>query len=291
MDTTTRNRIGILLLLCLILISGITLFSINFQHSYAFRNQYGSMVPLYGYGIYAHDSYFKAPIFIGSDLTILATTFVLLPGIIKKSQSKPLEAQIRFFSLLGILAYYAASLAFGVTYNALHLIYLALLALSLFSGLSMLLHFYDRDRHAPPCSYKLPRGMILFLWLSGISLSVAWLPDIFSSFFQDSLSLIEVYTTEITYVLDIGILTPLIVIILHLIKTQRFLGYVLLRMLLKLCIVIGIMLPIQTLFQLKAGSEIALPVLFVKAGIFTLLAMSAAYLEYQLKKNTQYKNV
>lgn len=47
-------------------------------------------------------------------------------------------------------------------------------------------------------------GLSIFLILSGISLFVAWLPDIISSLINGkSLSLIEVYTTEITYVLDI----------------------------------------------------------------------------------------
>ena len=34
-------------------------------------NQYGDSVKMYGDGIYAHDSFFRVPIFKGTDLTIL----------------------------------------------------------------------------------------------------------------------------------------------------------------------------------------------------------------------------
>ena len=63
-----------LLLLCVTAIPGIM--SIDFSHAYSFLNQYGQSVSIYGYGIYAFDSYFKAPISIGTDFCIL---FVLVP--------------------------------------------------------------------------------------------------------------------------------------------------------------------------------------------------------------------
>ncbi|PWJ96489.1 hypothetical protein C7380_10161 [Oceanotoga teriensis] len=68
-------------------------------------------------------------------------------------------------------------------------------------------------------------GLSIFLILSGVSLFVAWLPDIISSLINGkSLSLIEVYTTEITYVLDIGIISPLIFICLFYLKKNEGIG-------------------------------------------------------------------
>ena len=55
--------------------------------------------------------------------------------------------------------------------------------------------------------------MKVFLVLSGFSLFVAWLPDSIQTLINDSpLALIEVYTTEPTYVLDMGIISPLMFI-------------------------------------------------------------------------------
>jgi hypothetical protein len=64
----------IILLMCLTTITGIL--SINFSHTHDFLNLYGETVKIYGYGIYAFDSYFMAPINIGTDICIL---FVLVP--------------------------------------------------------------------------------------------------------------------------------------------------------------------------------------------------------------------
>lgn len=92
-----------------------------------------------------------------------------------------------------------------------------------------------------------------------------------------TLPLIEVYTTEITYVLDIGIISPLILVALYLDKKQDSLGKTFIMMMLVLCVVMGVMLPIQTLFQLAANIMIPIPVLIIKVGIFVLLALFATY--------------
>ncbi|WP_258879990.1 hypothetical protein [Clostridium estertheticum] len=53
------------------------------------------------------------------------------------------------------------------------------------------------------------KGINILLALIGIALIVAWLPDIINSLVIGRyLGLIEVYTTQITYVLDIGVIAP-----------------------------------------------------------------------------------
>ena len=99
--------------------------------------------------------------------------------------------------------------------------------------------------------------MKVFLLISGISLFVAWLPDIITSIVnKTSLDLIEVYTTEITYVLDMGVVSPLMFVTYYLLKHGNFIGYALLRMICKICMIIGIMLPVQSVFQILAGISI-----------------------------------
>ena len=58
-----------ILLLPITTITGIS--SFDTSHSHEFVNQYGDSIKMWGAGIYAHDSYFKASIFIDSDVTIL----------------------------------------------------------------------------------------------------------------------------------------------------------------------------------------------------------------------------
>ena len=44
--------------------------SFGTDKSYEIKNQYGDNVKIFGNGIYAHDSYNKAPTFIGTDFTM-----------------------------------------------------------------------------------------------------------------------------------------------------------------------------------------------------------------------------
>ena len=103
-----------------------------------------------------------------------------------------------------------------------------------------------------------------------------------------SLGMIEVYTTEITYVLDMGIISPLIFLTYYLVKKGSFIGYSLLRMIFKICICVGVMLPVQTVFQSLAGISIPLEALITKVLIFVLMAIFAIYFEYRIKKETKY---
>ena len=246
---------------------------------------------MWGAGVYFHDSYFKAPIFIGSDFTIL---ILIVPLAIytfwKANQKQSVEYLIRSFSISSLLLYYSASLAFGVTYNNLHLVYIALFSICFFSVGFMFAKLYAIGiRQTKVCSYHFTKGMKAFLLIGGISLFVAWLPDIITSIAKGtSLELIEVYTTEITYVLDMGIISPLIFLTYYLTKKKNFIGYVLLRMVFKVCIGVGVMLPVQSLFQWLAGVSIPIPALITKVSIFVILAVFAALFEYRLKHSTKY---
>lgn len=279
----------IVLLLGVITVCGVCSFQTG--HSYQVANQYGENIRIWGAGIYAHDSYFKAPIFIGSDFTILLVVVPLMIIAFSKLKSKPaLESYIQCFSISSLLLYYSASLAFGVTYNRLHLAYIALFGGSFFlTGLLFVRLYGMYCKQQNLCTFLIPKGLKMFLIIAGLSLFVAWLPDIISSLVKDTpLDLIEVYTTEITYVLDMGIISPLMFLTLYLMNKNDFIGYILLRMLLKICAVIGIMLPLQAVAQILADISIPFPALITKVMIFVLLALFAVIFEYRLKHSTKW---
>ena len=280
----------IAILLGVITVCGICSFQTG--HSYQVINQYGENVRIWGAGIYAHDSYFKAPIFIGSDFTILLVVVPLMIIAFCKLKSKPtLESYVQYFSISSLLLYYSASLAFGVTYNRLHLAYMALFGGCFFlTGLLFARLYGIYCRRQELCTFLIPKGLKVFLIVAGISLFVAWLPDIISSLVRgSSLDLIEVYTTETTYVLDMGIISPLMFLTLYLVNKNDFVGYILLRMLLKICAVIGIMLPLQAAAQMLADISIPFPALITKVMIFVLLACFAVFFEYRLKHSTKWR--
>lgn len=277
----------IILLLSIIAISGILAFDTT--QSYFVTNQYGHQVELFGSGIYARDSYFRAPIFIGTDFTML---FLVVPlfliGIVYDYKKNNIKSKIFISSLIAVVLYYSASISFGVIYNSFHLLYITLFGLSLFTLLYKIRaveKYIEKNSISNNINIK---GINIFLILSGISLFIAWLPDIIPTIINsETLPLIEVYTTEITYVIDMGIISPLMFICLFLLKKGKSLGTILLDNLLTLCIIMGVILPIQTVFQLLAGIFIPLPVLIIKVGIFILLAIFALYFKIRLIKQLQ----
>ncbi|MDF2514200.1 MAG: hypothetical protein K0S04_4066 [Herbinix sp.] len=277
-----RDLLSIISIVFLIIISGTGILSIDFFKSYEVNNQFGEVIKMYGAGIYSHDSFFKAPIFIGTDLCIL---LVLVPlfiySLLKNKKEHSNKSKLQLLSLYTVAFYYAASISFGVTYNQYHLLYIALFACTLFGLFSLV-----REIDSEAFHYKITKGVGAFLILAGTALIVAWLPDILTSILSNKpLALIQVYTTEITYILDMGIIGPLCLVCLYLLRKGDKLGIVILACLLKACIIVGIMMISQTMLQILSGYEILLPVLLTKSGSFVLLGGFALHFNIKLYKN------
>lgn len=271
---------GIILILFLgIVTAAIGAFYLTDGKPFEVVNQYGDTVKLSGQGIYANDSYFKAPIFQATDLVML---FISVPLLLISSfllrKSRSFRNRLFNIAVLAVFVYYSASMAFGATFNSLHLAYIALFSSSLFC-LVFSVHSFLREAPQDLIQKRLPyKGFYVFLVFSGLALILAWLPDILSANLAgQSLKMIEVYTTEITYVLDMGIIGPSAIVALYLLRKRHISGYILLAMLLTLCAVIGVMLPVQTLYQAQAGILLPLPVMITKVGAFCILAGFAIF--------------
>jgi len=276
-----------IVILLLVTVSAAGALSFRTDRSFMAVNQYGHQIKMFGSGIYAHDSYFKAPILIGSDVTMLLLAVPLLAAaLIGDMRKRTAKARLFLISTLAIVVYNAASICFGVTYNSFLLIYIALFSASFFA-LIMAMRQIDTTALRAAQQWRLPTGGIAaFLIISGVALFVAWLPDIIGALAAGTtLPLIEVYTTEITYVIDMGIVSPLMFICLYLLRKRDGLGDVLLGIILMTCTIIGVMLPVQSLFQVMAGIELPVPVLVTKVAIFVLLAVFAAVFNARLYRN------
>lgn len=257
--------------------------------AYNVINQYGDTVKICGNGLYAHDSYFSAAIFKGTDCAILCAAIpLLILALILDIKKQTLKNRLLLTSVISVFTYYSASIAFGITYNFLHLIYIALFSLSFF-GLILAFTSLKSSQLAKSVIGTLPRKSIyIFLVLTGVALIAAWLPDIITSLIHHrSLQLIEIYTTQITYVLDMGVIGPTSLICFYMLKKSNGTGYVLLAMMLTICTLMGIILPIQTIFQAAAGIELPIGALVTKIGSFVVLALFALYFDINLFRNIQ----
>ena len=271
-----KNIPEILIILLLIIVSLCGVLSLDFSNAYSYINQYGDEVKLFGSGIYKDDSYFKAPIFIGSDLCVL---FFLVPlfliSLIRDLRASIANTQLRLVSIEAISLYYAVSLCIGVKYNRIFVIYVILFSLLFFTLIKRM-----RDLNKFNFSFEMKKSDAVFLIFSGISLCVAWWPDIIPTILNGtSLSLIENYTTEPTYVLDLGIISPLCFIALILMRKKDSFGVVLYAILLQSIIVVAVMMITQSALQFASGAEIPLPALISKSIIFVILGLFAIALD------------
>ncbi|MBP3889040.1 MAG: hypothetical protein J6F30_15570 [Cellulosilyticum sp.] len=275
-----KDYLAILTIVFMMITSITGILSLDFTYSYEFINQYGHSVQMYGYGIYAFDTYFQAPISIGTDICIL---FVLVPvfiySYVNYARKNDKVSELKLISVYAVALYYGASIAFGLTYNQLFLIYLGLFSSSLFG---MFLHIKNIEWEET-CSIS--KGLKVFLTLSGVALIVAWLPDIIPSLIKGTtLQLIGVYTTVITYVLDMGIISPLCFVCIYLLNKKSPLGTVLLAIMLKLCMIVGIMMISQTICQLASGCNLPLGAILTKSFSFVLLGGFAFYFNQKMYK-------
>lgn len=281
------HAVTILIIVLGILTSAIGLLYTTGGLPFYFINQYGDSVKIYGDGLYAYDSYFMAPIFRGTDFTILCIAIpILIAALVLDLKRKKLKNRLFLMSVIALFTYYSASISLGVTYNVLHLVYIVLFSASLF-GLIIAITSIDEKQVVENMGDALPfKGIYIFLGLVGIALIVAWLPDIINSLILGrSLELIEIYTTQITYVIDMGVIAPTAWICLLQFKKRSAIGYILLELLLTVCSIIGIMLPIQTAFQLMAGISLPIGAIVTKVAIFIILAIFALYFNIKFFKN------
>ena len=154
-DNEKNNILIVLNIVTILLVMVVTItgiLSFDPGQSYYAMNQYGESIRIWGSGIYSHDSFFKAPIHIGTDITVL---FVVVPltlySFTKFRKEQSVERYIQNFGYISLLLYYSACLAFGVTYNRLHLVYILLFSTCLFSVNVLLAYFYKMENEKNDC--------------------------------------------------------------------------------------------------------------------------------------------
>jgi hypothetical protein len=228
-----------------------------------------------------------AQIFKGTDCMVLFLAIPLLViALIMDIKDNILKTKLFLTGIIVFFLYYSVSYSIGAIYNVLHLLYIVLFSCSLFA---LIIGYGLLKNYSIKISGKIyTNGLKIFLVFCGLSLFVAWLPDIVVSLInKKSLELIEIYTTQITYVLDMAIISPMIFICLYNLSKKNNVGYILLGIILNMLVMTGVMVIFQTIIPAKAGIELPVGAIITKVGIFVVLAIIAIYYEIKLFKNMQ----
>lgn len=250
------NTLTILSMLVAILAAvyaGIGLFSTGGEGPFDFTTLHGQSVEIYGQGIYRNDASFKAPILRGTDAVTLFVCVPVLLLAVAWYRRGSLRGGLLLTSILAYFLYNSASLGFGAAYNNILLLYIASFSLSFFA-LVLAFRSIDLETLGARTSSRLPRFWIaVFLFVAGLSVLV-WLMDIVLALLERSIPpTLGPYTTEATYILDLGIILPTAYLAGILVLRRSPWGTLLASILITVNISIGLVVASQSIMQALDG--------------------------------------
>jgi len=218
----------------------------------------GDAVQLLGRGLYRYDTLLAGAGFRGVDLVILVIglPLLLLSTILYRRGS--LRGHLLLTGLLAFFLYDYASMAVGAAYNELFVVYIALVSTSLF-GFILAFATVDPARLHASVAPTMPIRVIAgFLFVTVAGLAVIWLSPIVAGLLEGKPpAILGTYTTIVTFVLDLAVVAPAILIAGLLILRRSAVGYLLTATVLVITLLLAPALIAMTVFQLAAGVTFA----------------------------------
>lgn len=270
--------LSFLLLVLTIVSSGFGLFWTTDGSQYEFLSIHNTPVAISGQGIYANDSLFIAAGFRGTDFVTLVIVCPLFFWLLWMYSRKLLWAGVALNGLLSYFLYNAASLAMGAHYNALLLVYTAMLGISL-SAFVVSFQSISPEILTQNIQGKFPyRRIGSFLLFAGIVLVFVWLSDLVPALLSGQVpKALAHYTTIVTYPIDLGLIAPYSILTGCLLFRRNAQAYLFAASLLILCTLIGLVVLSQTIFQVLAGVPLSNLEIMVYVLSFMTMALLSAY--------------
>lgn len=248
------------------------------------ENIYGQDVTLFGDGIYANDSIMKVGATKGTDLAIIFVSILLLCVVLFLRRRK--YALFLQCGLLSIILYSSTCLIMGVSFNRLFLLYLIQFGSTLFAfilSISQLLkeELFDTDlynkRLTATAAFMIIGGCSVFVWMTYI------IPSIVTG---EPMGIIDIYTTEPTFAIDLAIILPSTLFCGIMLLRKKSIAYQLAPVLLTLITGVGICVILQTVVQTSLGIVLNIGQLFGLVITFVILGTTALILNIKLLRCT-----
>jgi hypothetical protein len=243
---------------------------------FSFTTLRGDEIEITGRGLYRYDWAFRAPILRGTDAVMLFVGVPLLIGTLWAARRGGLRSRLLLTGLLGVFLYNAASVAFGVAFNPFFPVYLAYFSASLFAFV-LAFSSVDLAGLAAATLPRLPRRSIAsFVVVASLSTGV-WLFELLPALAQgEAPASIASYTTDVTALLDLGILLPAGILGGVLLWRRRPLGVLLSCVLLTLLTLTGLIVAGQTIMMVVEGNAPSAGETALYVVPFLLLSLIAA---------------
>ncbi|MCZ2849741.1 hypothetical protein [Modestobacter sp. VKM Ac-2978] len=244
----------------------------------------GQSVQLAGDGLYRFDTVFTAAGNTGVDAVVLTLGVpLLLASWLHHLRGSP-RGNLLLTGALGYMAYVSANQALGVAYNPLYLAYVALLSASLFGFVAALAATDRAILQAVADDAGMPhRPLSRFLITSAAVTALVWLQPLVSALLQGTApTLLDVYTTPVTYSLDLAIIVPAAGLAGLLVRRRDPLGYLIAAPLLVTIVMLLPTITLSTLLQAQAGITFTAAEVIGPIAGFTVLGGIGAWLLVRL---------
>jgi hypothetical protein len=201
-------------------------------------------VGLFVPGLYKQDTAFAATAFRGTDLVSLAVAVPVLAGSLWLTSRGSRRALLVW---LGALAYvaYTYLYSFAIAWNRLFLVYVALLSLSMFT-LVRALTVLDAEDLAGRFPDRTPIRVVgAFLWVIGGMLGLIELAQVVPALIAGQAPDVVLKTghpTGVVYILDLGLVVPLMLLAGRWLRQRRPFAYVAAAILLVKGVTVGLAL-------------------------------------------------
>lgn len=281
-NSNTILKLSYAIIFLTLIISCAGLFYSNGGEPFFVNTIFGDSIKLYGDGIYAYNTMLKAGSNKGTDMVMLLVILLFtLATLFYRRNSK---AKLLHIGFLSGLLYYSTSLSFGTTYNRLFPLYLMLFSCTLF--LFIIEFNYLRSNIILPeqLLHKNLKSTKTFMILAGCSVFV-WLTFIIPSTLFGEMSFLEIYTTEPTFIIDLGIILPTCLTCAYKLHRKEPLGYYIVPIILTLITIVGICVIGQTIFQTSLGIVLSTGQLFGLVISFIILGTIAIKLNVSFIKH------
>lgn len=239
----------------------------------------GTAAEIFGRGLYRYDTVFFGSGFRGQDATVLFLGIPLLVLSIVLYQRGSLSAQLLLLGVVGYFLYVYASMALGAAFNRLFLVYVVLFSAALFAFVTAF-SSVDLGSLASRIPSGLPRaGLAIFMLIAGLVTLVVWGGPIVGALLKGvAPDRMDTYTTIVTYVIDLGIITPATILCAVLVLRGHPLGYVIAAPLLTLIVLLAPQIIVTTLFQRSAGVPFTAGEMIGPMAGFVVLGIVAVWL-------------
>jgi hypothetical protein len=279
-----------LVIIAALITTSVGLFSQGGQGPFTFTSLHGKTIQMYGQGIYQFDSHFRAPIARGTDAITLFVAIPLLVFAFSFYKKRSLKGTFFLVGVLAYLLYNSASISLGVAYNQLFLVYILYFSASFFSFILAFfsINFETLKSHISPAFPH--RGVAIFLFFAGLSVFV-WLSEILIPLFQGVYPAgLDTYTTEITYVIDLGIIPPVCYLTGFMVLRRIPQGYLLAVLMIILNAFIGVVVISQTVFQYLSNIFLSTGQYIGFVGTFVVMGGVAIRLVFLMLRNISEEN-